>query len=305
MTDSGSRRPPYDDAEEPPPGYPRRPAPPPAYEPPVTNEPAPAGYEQPPTYEAAPAGYEQPPTYEPPTYEPPATNEPAPYESPPAYEPPASPPPARPVPPPRWPPPPPPPPDRPPVGPPGASPPGAQYPPQPPGYGPSYEQAPPWGPGPATPAVAPQARRPPPFSQVASPVLASLALSAGVVVLFVADLFVALGEPTGTPANLRLLQFLAPTDVAVAAILVVAVALVALRPDSSPVPAPAVVSARSTAGAVAGFVALGAFVRAITVLTIGHQHAAVKIGNLLDALAALLVALVAISWAFRDRVERI
>jgi hypothetical protein len=289
MTDSGSRRPPYDDAEEPPPGYPRRPAPPPAYEPPATYEPAPAGNELPPTYQ------------------PPVTNEPAPapYESPPAYEPPASPPAARPVPPPRWPPPPPPPPDRPPVGPPAAPGPGPHYASQPPGYGPSYEQAPPWGPAPATPAAAPQVRRPPPFSQVASPVLASLALSAAVVVLFLADLFVALGEPPGTPGNLRLLQFLAPADVAVAAILVVAVALVALRPDSSPASGLAAASARSTAGGVAGFVALGAFVRAITVLTIGHQHAAVKIGNLFDALAALLVALVAIYWAFRDRVDRI
>jgi hypothetical protein len=125
------------------------------------------------------------------------------------------------------------------------------------------------------------------------------------VVLFVADLFIALGQATGTPGNLRLLQFLAPTDVAVAAILVVAVALVALQGDASTAPGAPARSARSAAGGVAGFVALGAFVRAITVLTIGHQHGAVKIGNMIDALAALLVALVATYWAFRDRVDRI
>jgi uncharacterized membrane protein len=83
------------------------------------------------------------------------------------------------------------------------------------------------------------------------------------------------------------------------------VALVALRSDASPAPGGAAASARSTAGGVAGFVALGAFVRAITVLTIGHQHAAVKIGNMIDALAALLVALVATYWAFRERIDRI
>jgi hypothetical protein len=133
--------------------------------------------------------------------------------------------------------------------------------------------------------------------------LASLAIGAGVIAVFIADLLIAVGEPTGTPGNVRLLQFLAPGDLAVAAIMILAVALVALAsqvPGSDaapPPPSPAVV--RLSAGAVAAFVALAALVRAITVLTIGHTRGAIKIGNLFDALAAMLVAAVAAFWALR------
>jgi hypothetical protein len=142
----------------------------------------------------------------------------------------------------------------------------------------------------------------PDLGAVAPPLLASLALSAGVVLLFFANLLIAIGDTVGTPGNIRLLQFLTPADVAVGAIMILAVALVALVPAAvaaSPAVPPAVV--RLTAGAVAAFVALAAFVRAITVLTVGHQHGAIKVGNMFDALAAVLVAGVGALWAFRTR----
>jgi len=147
-----------------------------------------------------------------------------------------------------------------------------------------------------------------------SPLLASLAISVGVVVLFVANLFVALGDPAGTPGNVRLLQFLTPADLAVAAIMIVAVALVAMAPTRAVAPASPTVpiasgappelaptTVRAIAGVVAVLVVVGAFVRAITVLTISHQHGAIKVGNMFDALAAVLVAAVAVFWAQRQR----
>lgn len=154
----------------------------------------------------------------------------------------------------------------------------------------------------------------PSLTATPSPLLASLALSAGVVVLFVANLFVALGEPAGTPGNVRLLQFLAPADLAVAAIMVLAVALVSLAPTAAVAPASPTVPIASgappelgpdtvwmTAGVVAAVVGAAALIRAITVLTIDHQHGAIKVGNMFDALAAVLVAAVAVLWAQRRR----
>jgi hypothetical protein len=154
----------------------------------------------------------------------------------------------------------------------------------------------------------------PSLAAAPSPLLASLALSVGVVVLFVANLFIALGEPAGTPGNLRLLQFLAPADLAVAGLMIVAVALVsmvttaAVAPASPTVPiaggappelAPTTVG--TTAAMVAAVVGAGALIRAITVLTISHQHGAIKVGNMFDALAAVLVAAVAVLWVVRRR----
>jgi hypothetical protein len=132
-------------------------------------------------------------------------------------------------------------------------------------------------------------------------------------VLFIANLFVALGQPTGTPGNVRLLQFLSPADLPVGALIVVAIVLVGLAP-APPVAATATVPlgptvapagltpamVRLTAGVVGAVVAVAALVRAITVLTISHEPGGVKLGNMIEALAAVLVAGVATWWALRD-----
>jgi hypothetical protein len=156
--------------------------------------------------------------------------------------------------------------------------------------------------------VAPAAPARPPLlatlAVVPPSLVASLAISVGVVVLFVANLFIALGEPSGTRGNIRLLDFLSPADLAVGAIMVVAVALLALVPLADGAPASAlkgVAEARLVAGVVAVTVGVAALVRAIVVLTIAHQHVAVKLGNMIDALAALLVALAAAYWALRPK----
>jgi hypothetical protein len=120
-----------------------------------------------------------------------------------------------------------------------------------------------------------------------------------VILLFIANLFVAIGEPAGTQGNIRLLQFLSPADLAVGAIMIVAIVLVGMAPTAPAATGLTPDLVRLTAGAVVAFVAVAAFIRAITVLTISHQHAAVKVGNLFDALAAVLVAGVATYWAFR------
>jgi hypothetical protein len=153
-------------------------------------------------------------------------------------------------------------------------------------------------------------RRPSPLARLAfipPSLLASLAISTGVVVLFFADLLIALGEPSGTRGNLRLLQFLSPGDLAVGAIMVVAVALVALIPLPEAAPTTAlkgVAEAKLVAGVVAVAVGVAALVRAIVVLTISHQHVAVKLGNMIDALAAVIVAAAAAYWAFRPQAAR-
>ena len=135
--------------------------------------------------------------------------------------------------------------------------------------------------------------------------LVSAALSVGVVLLFLSNLLIALGEPVGTAGNVRLLQFLSPADLAVGAVLIVAVALVALLPPadeskaaSSPLEAE---DARLLAGFVAVAVAAAAVVRAIVVLTIAGEHAALRLGNMVDGLAALLVAAVAAYWALASK----
>ncbi|MDQ6616798.1 MAG: hypothetical protein M3083_19130 [Actinomycetota bacterium] len=125
--------------------------------------------------------------------------------------------------------------------------------------------------------------------------IASGAISAGVVVLFIANLLIALGLPTGTAGNVRLSQFLSPADVAVAAILILAVALVSL------VPVPEAANARMLAGIVAAAVVAAGLLRAIVVLTISQEHVAVKLGNMIDALAAVLVAAAAAFWALKPK----
>jgi hypothetical protein len=135
------------------------------------------------------------------------------------------------------------------------------------------------------------------------PLLASGAISAGVVVLFLASLLQGLGLGSGVSGKDKLLQFLAPSDLAVAAVLIVAVALIVLtgRGDDD-------ASDRSQAGnllllaaAVAALVGVLAVVRAITDLTVAHQSAAFKIGGFFDGLAAALVAAIAALWGLRAK----
>jgi hypothetical protein len=144
--------------------------------------------------------------------------------------------------------------------------------------------------------------------------VASLAISVGVVVLFVANLFIALGQPTGTAGNVRMLQFLSAADLAVGAILILAVALVVLAPPPALAPVEPTIQGPAAAGSAAlpdkfrlvvGFVsvavAAAGLVRAIVVLTIAHQRGVVKLGNMIDALAAVAVAAAAAYWALRPR----
>jgi hypothetical protein len=139
--------------------------------------------------------------------------------------------------------------------------------------------------------------------------LASLAISAGIVLLFVADLFAALGLETGTSGRSRLLQLLAPADLAVAFGLVVAVALASLyrapadeppaggsRP-TGPVLRPA--SFAMVAGITAAVVALTALVRGIVELTVPNQRPALRIGNVVEVLAVALIAAAAAFWGLR------
>jgi hypothetical protein len=137
--------------------------------------------------------------------------------------------------------------------------------------------------------------------------LASLAISAAVVVLFLANFLIALGEPAGTAGNVRMLQFLAPAEVAVAAILIVAVALVVLLPTSDPPGTPSLLSGatvRAIAGFVSGAVAAAAFVRAIVALTIAHERVLLKLGTLVDALAAVMLAAVGAYWALKPKLSQ-
>jgi hypothetical protein len=177
-----------------------------------------------------------------------------------------------------------------------------------PGYGPprgpSYQQGPAWG---AAPPPEPRQRSLPALATVAPQVIASLAISVGVVVLFLADFLIALGQPTGTPGNERMAQFLAPADLVVAAVMVVAVALVALvaPPDEGPAtPALAATNVRAVAGFVAAALAVAAFLRAIVVLTIAHQRAVLKLGSMIEALAALVVAAAAAYWALKPKLQK-
>jgi hypothetical protein len=128
-----------------------------------------------------------------------------------------------------------------------------------------------------------------------------------VVVLFLANFLVALGQPTGTPGNERMLQFLSPADVAVAAILIVAVALVVLAPPPATLEEGSILTpanVRSLAGFISGAVAAAAFVRAIVALTISHERAVLKLGTLVDALAAVLVAAAGAYWALRPKLSK-
>ncbi len=204
-----------------------------------------------------------------------------------------------------------------PAGPPpvGGAPPGAWTQP-PPGYAapnypdpnypdPAYQQRPGWnGPGYRQPRVR---RSGPGLATVAPALFASLIISIGVIVLFFGNLFIALGAPHGTPGRDRLLQFLAPADLATAAALVLAVALVVLQrqlPGDAPVVGPRGGRVRSIAllaGGVAAFVALAALVRGIVFLTVPHQPGAVKLGDLIAELAVMAVAGAAAWWALRHR----
>jgi hypothetical protein len=134
-----------------------------------------------------------------------------------------------------------------------------------------------------------------------APLIASLAISIGVIVLFVANLFVALGAPSGTAGKVKLLEFLSPADVSVAAATILAVALVALhqlRPTRRDEPVRVRAPAHAVAliaGIVGAIVAVAAVVRAIVSLTI-VEKGALKAGNFIDGMAAALVAAAAAFW---------
>ena len=188
---------------------------------------------------------------------------------------------------------------------------------QAPGYQtPGYQAATDWQPSNQSPsgyAVRPAATPPQPSAPsllTAAPALAaSMAITIGVAVLFLADLFIALGAATGTPGRDRLLEFLSPADLAVGVAMIVAVALVWLHRQRSAVDAGTVAGPPGAqagmvamlAGAVAALVGAAALLRGIVDLTVPHQHGAIKVGHFIDALAAALVAAAAALWALRSR----
>jgi hypothetical protein len=142
---------------------------------------------------------------------------------------------------------------------------------------------------------------------VAPALFASVALSVGVAVLFLGNLFVALGAPSGTSGRDRLLQFLTPADLATVVALALAVALVVLQrhmPVDNPVVGPRGGRVRSVAllaGVVAAFVTVAAMLRAIVFLTVPHQTGAVKVGDFVAELAIVLIAAAVAAWALRQR----
>ncbi len=193
-------------------------------------------------------------------------------------------------------------------------PPPGVYAPPPPGYGdpnypdPAYQPTTAWSGGP-DPRYRP--RRPrrtgPSFVTVAPALFASLAISVAIVVLFLGNLFVALGAPSGTAGRDRLLQFLAPAELATAAALVLAVALVVLqraRGGEAPI-----VEARGgrvrtialVAGVVAAVVAFAAVLRGFVYLTVPHLTGAVKVGYFINHLAVAVIAGAAAVWSLRAR----
>ncbi|HSS10296.1 MAG TPA: hypothetical protein VLL25_10445 [Acidimicrobiales bacterium] len=131
--------------------------------------------------------------------------------------------------------------------------------------------------------------------------IASFAISVGVIVLFVANLFIAFGAPSGTSGRVKLLEFLSPADVSVAAAMILAVALVALHQQRrTPGDEPAKHRAAAhgialVAGIVAAVVTVAAIVRAIVSLTI-TEKGVLKAGNFIDGIAAALVAAAAALW---------
>jgi heme/copper-type cytochrome/quinol oxidase subunit 2 len=122
--------------------------------------------------------------------------------------------------------------------------------------------------------------------------------------MFVASLLQGLGLGKGVPGKNKLLQFLAPADLAVAAALILAVALVVFsarkaEASNGASAAPPTSGAQNLAALVAGVVAVLAIVRAITDLTVAHQTGAYKFGGFVDGLAAALVAAAAARWGLK------
>jgi hypothetical protein len=141
---------------------------------------------------------------------------------------------------------------------------------------------------------------------VAPALFASLVISVGILVLFLANLLIALGAPKGTPGRDRFLQFLSPADLAAAAALVLAVALVALQRrlpgDGASIGPPAgrVRTIALIAGAVGAVVALAALLRGIVFLTLPHQPGAAKVGYFIAHLVVVAVAGAAAAWGLRS-----
>jgi hypothetical protein len=152
------------------------------------------------------------------------------------------------------------------------------------------------------PAAPPRPAQPSPL-ETAPAVVVSLAISLGVIVLWLAALVVALGVRRVAGKD-RLLEFLSPGSLSVAVAMVVAVVLVAMhqqRPAGSGrgrSPAP---SALMVAIVLAGAVGVASLLRGIIEMTIAHQRVVVNLGHFLDGLAAVPVAAATVLWGLRAR----
>jgi hypothetical protein len=240
------------------------------------------GYPPPPpgAPQGPPPGYQPPP---PPGYQPPPPPG-APQGPPPGYQPP---------PPPGYQPPP---------------PPGGGWAPSPtPGYQqpqsgppPGYQQAGPYAPR------APQPPRPSPL-ETAPTVVGALAICLGIVIVWLAATVLAFGTPH-LSGKARLLQFLSPGNVLVGVAMLVAVFLVA-----SHWPAEAEAGTGDGDGgalastamlvvvALAAAVGVASLLQGIVELTVAHERGAVKLGQLIDGLATLPVAALAVLWGLQAR----
>jgi hypothetical protein len=277
MSDPGNTPP---DRPGPPPGYQSPPppgggwdrppsAPPPGYQqgPPPGQQGPPPGYQQvPPGQQGPPPGYQQGP---PPGYQ---------QGPPPGYQ----------------------------QGPP----PGYQQ-----GPPPGYQQGPPpgWQPasGQAGATLAGQSAMVAPTVPAARPnlletapmVAGSLAISLGVVVLWLAALIVGIGE-RGLSGRERLLQVLSPGNLAVAVAMLLAVLLVVLHrrreADSAAGRSP-VEMALLVAIVLAAAVGVAGLLRGIVELTVAHERILAKFGRFVDGLSPIPVAAAAVLWGLRAR----
>jgi hypothetical protein len=183
----------------------------------------------------------------------------------------------------------------------------------PPGYPqgpqPGYQQGPPTAYGHGSPygrpqlPAAPARPAPPNLLETAPAVVVSLAVSVGVIVLWLAALIVALGEK-GLDGKDRFLQFLSPGSLDVSLAMVVAVALVVLhhqRPSARTFGRSQAPNALLVATVLAGAVGLASLVRGIVELTIANQAGLVKLGRFVDGLAGVPVAVATVLWGLRAR----
>jgi hypothetical protein len=136
-------------------------------------------------------------------------------------------------------------------------------------------------------------------------VVASLAISVAVVVVWVAAIIIAFGAQ-GVTGRARVLQFLSPGQVNPAVALVVAVLLVVLhrqREGGPPGERTDTATALLVAVIVAAAIGVASLVRGIVELTVVRRRTAVNIGHCTDALAAVPIAAAAVLWGLRARAQ--